>query len=432
MPSSWAVAAMFFAAIATLVFSTLTYSLRDLSRARLGDYLDRHHRSYLVEPTVQRVGELVFVTAVGRLLANTLIVLAAVWICQNTIANMALRDLAIFLLAAAVSLVFSVALPQALTKYAGDVIVGASAGTLRVLRVALIPVTWVMHLTDRFVRNAAGVRADEEPGQIEQEVEDEILSAVEEGEERGVVDETEREMIESVIEFHNSTAGQAMTARADIVALPVGSSLQEVQRTIEESGHSRIPVYDATLDQIAGILHARDLLRYLGQPHERFDLRSILRPAFFVPETTPLDDLLRDFRARKIQLAVVLDEYGQTAGLLTLEGILEQLVGEIGDEHEPLEPSLFNRLNEHTVEADARIDVEELNRLTGLDIPQDAGYATLGGFVLTTLGRIPEKGAAFEHNGVKFTVLDAEPQKVNRVRIDQIVQPITSEPRADA
>lgn len=426
MPLGWAMAALFLAAAGTLFFSTLTYALRDISRTRLADYLHRHHRSHRLDATIEHIGELVFVTAVGRLLANTMIVLASVWICQPTIGRTAMRDAAIFALAAIVTLFFSVAIPQAITTYAGDAVVGASAGLLHVLRVVLTPVTWVMHLTDRFVRNAAGVSAAE-PEQIEQEVEQDILSAVEEGEERGVVDSQEREMIESVIELHDSNAGQVMTARTDIVAIDIKSNLEQVKRAIEDSGHSRIPVHEGSLDHVVGILYARDLLKHLGQPPEKFDVRSVMRTPLFVPETTPLGNLLRDFRIRKVHIAIVLDEYGSTSGLVTIEDILGELVGNISDEHEPVEPSIFKRIDDHTLEADARIDVEELNRLTGLDLPEDAGYATLGGFILAVLGRIPEPGTTFEHGGVKYTVLDAEPQRVKRVRIDQAPQPAEAE-----
>lgn len=427
MPLAWALVAMCVAAVGTLIFSTLTYSLRDLSRARLADYLERHRRVALLDPTIEHLNELIFVTAVGRMLANTLIALASVWACQATIREMVSRDIAIFFLASAVTLVFSVALPQAITRYAGVAVVGATARPLHLMRLLFKPIAWVMHLSDRFVRNAAGATATPEPEQLEQQIEEEILSAAEEGEEQGVLDEHEREMIESVIEFHDSTAGQIMTARTDIAALDLRSNLQQVREAIETSGHSRIPVHEGTLDQVVGILYARDLLKYVGQPPDKFDIRTALRPALFVPETTPLADLLLDFRKRKVHIAIVLDEYGGTTGLVTIEDILKALVGNISDESEPVPPQTFKRLDERTAEADARIDIDELNRLTGLSLPEDAGYATLGGYVLATLGRIPEPGFSFEQNGVKFTVLDAEPQRVKRIRVEQIPAPLESE-----
>jgi CBS domain containing-hemolysin-like protein len=429
MPLPWALAAMCVGAAASLIFSTLTYSLRELSRARLTDYLQRHHRAHLIDPIVEHQADLVFVTAVWRLLANTLIALATVWVCQQLIRDMLVRDLTIFFVAATITLVISVALPQALTKYAGDKIVGASAGMLMGVRTATKPVNWIMHLSDEFVRSAAGISKAPQPEQIEQQVEEEILSAVEEGEERGVVDEQEREMIESVIEFHDSAVAQIMTSRGDMVALPIDVQFDQVTRTIQESGHSRIPVFEQTLDQIVGILYARDLLAQCGQPAEKFDVRPLLRPAFFVPETRPLGDLLHDFRGRKAHIAIVLDEYGGTAGLVTLEDILELLVGDISDEQEKPDSSIFVRIDHNTIEADARIEIGEFNRLSGLHLPEDEGYSTLGGYVLATFGQIPEKGAVIERDGVKFIVLDAEPQRINRVRLQtatQIAEPAQS------
>jgi len=416
-------AALCVGAVGSLIFSTLTYSLRDMSRARLADYLERHGSAHLIDPVVQRLSHLIFVTAVCRLLANTLVVLASVWICQQTITRMVLRDSLIFLLAALVTLIFSVALPHAITHYAGNAVVGSSARFLLALRVAMMPLLWVMRAGDAFVRSVAGANAAPEPEQIQQQVEDEILSAVEEGEERGVVDEQEREMIQSVIQFHDSAVSQVMTARADMVAIDADATLEQVRVTIIETAHSRIPVYEGTLDQVAGILYARDLLQHVGQPPESFHVRSAMRPVFFVPKTTPLGDLLRDFRRRKVHLAIVLDEYGGTAGLVTLEDILELLVGNISDEHEKPDASVFQRLNEMTFETDARIDISELNRLADLSLPEDETYSTLGGYVLSVLGHIPEKGAVVEHNGLRMTVLDAEPQRIIRLRIEKLPEP---------
>ena len=234
-------------------------------------------------------------------------------------------------------------------------------------------------------------------------------------------------MIESVIAFHNTLVGQIMTPRPEIFALDAGATLETVKAKIAESGHSRIPVYQGKVDQIVGVLYARDLLKLLGDPPEKFRMKECLRPAFFVPETKPLPDLLRDFRLQKVHIAIVSDEYGGTAGLVTIEDIFEELVGDVSDEHEPEEPAMIQRIDDLTAEADARTYLDELNRVLGLNLPEDAGYDTLGGFVTTTAGKIPLIGTTFEHGGVKYTVIDAEPQKVNRVRIEMAPQPVTEE-----
>jgi CBS domain containing-hemolysin-like protein len=270
------------------------------------------------------------------------------------------------------------------------------------------------------VCNLAGRPDGDANAQLEQEIEQEILSAVEEGEKEGVVDEQEREMIQSVIEFGDITVADAMTPRPDIMGVPINAHLEQVQSIFEESGHSRLPVYEGTLDKIVGVLYARDLIRLLGEPAEAFNVKLAMRAPVYVPQSKPLRDLLNDFREHKVHIAIVLDEYGGTAGLVTIEDVFKKLVGEISDEHEPSEPSMIKRVDETTADVDAQIYIEQINRLLNLDIPEDAGYETLGGFVSTTLGRIPEPGASFERNSVRYTIIDAQPQRVNHVRIEQL------------
>jgi putative hemolysin len=419
--SPWLIlAGLLVSAVASLLFSTLTYALRDLSRVRLTEFLERRGRADMVQPTIDHAPDLIFVTAVGRLFANILILLLALWLLDATGYRPAARYALAAVIAGLLHLFFSVAVPTALAQHTGDAIVASHVGFLHALRAVLAPLTKLMHLIDDAVKRVTGASMSAEPADT---IQQEILSVVEEGEKEGVVGEEEREMIESVIQLRATTAGQVMTARPEVIALPLESTLAAVKQTLEESGHSRIPVYDKTLDHVVGILYARDLLKFLGQATLKFDIRSAMRPAYFVPETKPLRDLLHDFRVKKVHLAIVLDEYGGTTGLVTIEDVLEELVGDISDEHEPLEPAMYKQIDEHVAEADARMYVDELNRRMGLNLPEDAGYDTVGGYVTTTLGRIPEAGTEFEQDGVRFTVLEAEPQKVKRVKIQIVPQP---------
>ena len=400
--------------MASLFFSILSYALRDYSRARLGDYLDVHGKSHLLEPIVDHTHDLIFVTAMARLVMNVVILLAMLRLFDNPQHSWYVHYLMATAVTVVITLLCSVAIPHAASQHGAEAFIGVFAGFLLTMRIVCAPVTKVMHGVDNLVSSLAGGKKSAEPLQIEQE----ILDVVEEGQKEGVVDQQEREMIESVIEFRDTQVGQIMTARPEIVALELHASLAEVKRTLEESGHSRIPVYDGTLDHIVGMLYARDLLKHLGQPPEQFNIRSAIRNAVFVPEVKPLRDLLREFRQQKVHVAIVADEYGGTAGLVTIEDILEELVGEISDEHEPIEPSTFKRIDERTADVDARIYLGDLNRLLDLKLPDDAGYETLGGFVSVTLGRIPAEGTTFEHEGVRYTVTSAEPQKINRVRVE--------------
>ncbi|HZL34744.1 MAG TPA: transporter associated domain-containing protein [Tepidisphaeraceae bacterium] len=413
MPVLWMVATLAFVALGSLLFSTLTYALRDLPRMTLAQYLERRHMEKWLAPTADHTQDLILVTACWRMLFNTAIVVFSLAIVERGAGDRAAAYALAALLAGAVTLVFSISLPHSLAQHAAARIVGSLVAPLYALRLVMTPLTAVLQEVDHLVRNAAGASQYMEADEIEQE----ILSVVEEGEKEGVVDEQERQMIESVIEFRDTTAGQIMTPRSQMVAIDVDSTLEHVRQTIEQSGHSRIPVYTGTLDQIVGILYARDLLRYLGQPTAKFELKTALRAPLYVPESKPSGHLLRDFRLQKIHIAIVLDEYGGTAGLVTIEDILEQIVGDITDEHEPVEPPMFKRLSDSAFEADAALEIDELNRLTGLEIPKDAGYTTLGGYLSAALGNIPQAGTVYQHNGATYTVIDAEPRKINRVRV---------------
>ena len=336
---------------------------------------------------------------------------------------------------------FGVVLPQAAADHAAEAFIGTFDRLLHVKRLALLPVVKLHAPLDAAVRRLTGHGPLHDPDEAEEELEQEILDIVQEGREEGVIDDAEREMIERVIRFGDVTAGQAMTARPDIVGLALDTAADEVLRVIERTGYSRLPVYDGTLDKVTGVLYARDLFRYVGSTladddaaraagngranRRKFRISKTMRQPLYVPKTKPLSDLLRDFQLQKVHMAIVLDEYGGTAGLVTIEDVLEELVGEIADEHEYDEQPLFKRLSDRAAEADAKIEVDELNRLMGLGLPEEEGFETLAGFITTTLGQIPQTGTSFEHETDKgrsvLTVLDAEPQRVNRVRIE--VQP---------
>lgn len=412
----------------SLFFSTLTYSLREFSRARLSDWLEVHGRSRLLDPIVNHANDLILATATARLVSNVGILLCLLRAFERPAQHWWSHYLWATLVTVLISLFSSVAIPHAAAKHAGEAIIGVFSGFLLVFRVVLLPFTKVMQWVDDGVSKLAGGKKEPEPEHIEQE----ILQVVEEGQKEGVVDQQEREMIESVIEFRDTQVGQIMTARPEIVALEAHASLEEIKKTLEESGHSRVPVYDGTLDHIVGILYARDLLKHLGLPSDQFNIRSAIRNAMFVPEIKPLKDLLKDFRVQKVHIAIVADEYGGTAGLVTIEDILEELVGEISDEHEPHEPSTFKRLDERTADVDARMYIGDFNKAMGLELSTEAGYETLGGFVSVTAGKIPAPGTSFEHDGVKYTVLSAEPQKINRVRVEKLDAEATDQPKPAA
>ncbi len=411
----------------SLIFSSLTYSLREFSRPKLTDRLTALGRDMWIEPTLQRSGELVFVTAIGRLFANLFVFISMVHMLRTLGVSSEWARFGLGVLGTSILTLFvSVAIPHSIAENVGETFIAYSIRFLHGWRFLMLPLTHIMHAVDKLVRNLAGQPASSEQTAVEQrseELEQEILSAVEEGAEEGVVDEQEREMIQSVIHFGDLTCGEAMTARAKVIGVPIGCDLEQVKSLFEESGHSRLPVYDGTLDRVVGILYARDLLKMIGIASGvgAFDARQAMRPAMYVPDSKLLKDLLHDFRAQKTHIAIVIDEHGGTAGLVTIEDVLQELVGELSDENEPAEPSMLRRIDDHTSEVDGKMLVEQLNRVLTLNVPEEEGYETIGGFVSTTMGRIPEVGCSFEHGGARYTVTSAEPQRVTRVKVEKMV-----------
>ena len=235
----------------------------------------------------------------------------------------------------------------------------------------------------------------------------------------GVVDEEQQQMIESVLELSDTTADEIMTPRTDIVAVEVSSDLQTVLDIINSAGHTRVPVYEENIDNIIGLIYAKDLLTEVGKTEADFRLRDKLRKAYFVPETKPLRSLLHEFQNQKLHIAIVLDEYGGTAGIVTLEDILEELVGEITDEYEEPTPKLVREIDRSTIEADARTYVDDLNDEFEMNLPEDEDYDTIGGFVFSHLGYVPKTGQTFDYKNLKFTITSAEARRIKRIKIQR-------------
>ncbi|HEY1686320.1 MAG TPA: hemolysin family protein [Tepidisphaeraceae bacterium] len=425
MLTPFIICALVLALLASLFFSMLTYSLRDFVHARLVEEMDKRNLSRYRESIVEKSADFVFVTATLRLIINMAILIGVLRLLNNLDWSLEWQYLAALIITGVLTFFCSVMIPHAVAKHAPEQIIILFIPLLHFCRMVFLPAVRLMHFADDWMARLVVKPHDEQTQAVDQE----ILQAVEEGEQRGVVDEAERQMIESVIEFRDRSAGQIMTPRTEIVAIPSTASMEQVKTILEESAHSRLPVYGASIDEIVGVLHARDLLQYLGQSNADFDVRSAMHGAFFVPESKPLRDLLQDFRLQKIHIAVVLDEFGGTAGLITIEDVLEQLVGELADEHEGTEPAMLKKIDENTFDADAGIGIPELNRLTGLSLPEDAGYETLGGFASIVLGHVGRVGETFRHQGHQFTITEAEPQRVQRVKILLTPAPIPVEPK---
>jgi magnesium and cobalt transporter len=221
-----------------------------------------------------------------------------------------------------------------------------------------------------------------------------------------------------VLEFTDTLVREAMVPRTEIVGLPLGTKPGELVDTVVSGGHSRVPIYEDTIDNIIGVLHTKDLFRvFHEQGAEELAIKPLLRPPFFVPETMKISKLLGEFQTKRSHMAIVVDEFGGTAGLITLEDVLEEIVGDIQDEYD-VDEKLVTKLGDDRFSVDARIPIAELEEQTGFKFPDEEGYDTLGGFVTSRAGgKVPQRGAEIYVDGLVLKVTDADEKRVARVEI---------------
>ncbi len=404
------------ATVLLLFSSTLKAALRAPSRVRLAEQFEATGRLDVLDQFVSLRPRFLLTASIVRSLALLMLFIATAWHLDIPGSDSSPASwLAAGGIVWAILLIFGIAIPQAWAKYAGELLISRIWIWLVMFLWVGRPLVWFLEQFDPLVRRLCGVPVRDAQFYAD-ELEQEILNVVSEGEKAGAVDEEEKEMIESVIELGDMTVDAIMTPRTDIVALPKEGNRDSVIDIVSTEGHSRIPVYEDTIDTILGVLYVKDLLRQASD--QPFDITRMMRSALFMPESKPVRELLREFQAKKVHIAIVLDEYGGTAGLVTIEDILEELVGEIVDEYETETPAEIQRLDDTTVEVDARLRIHDLNDELNVDLPDDEDYETIGGFVFSTLGRIPKVGDQCNHQDVNIRVIAADARRVLRLRLD--------------
>jgi magnesium and cobalt transporter len=260
------------------------------------------------------------------------------------------------------------------------------------------------------LRQRFGRRTITQPEDFERE----IQNIIDVGEERGLISRREGELIESIFEFKDTLVREIMVPRLEIVGVELLTPLDQIIALVLDKGHSRLPVFAGEIDHIKGLLLAKDLLEFWQTPEETWDLGRVLRPAYFIPESKKISDLLRDLVERKTQIAIVIDEYGGTAGLITLEDILEEIVGEIYDEYDHLEPRLVPE-DDGAVLVDARLDVENL--MDHFSLPRPEGkFESVGGLLIHLLGRVPQINDRVVVDNLELLVVAADERRAKQVR----------------
>jgi len=380
------------------------------SRAKLEALIERRQEEDARERAGRDEPELAQTAAIARDFFSVAFAVLAALSTSTTPGDAGWRTLAAWLAGWAVGV--SV-LPRVVGTSFAEPIVLWFGGAARVLLLPTRPLGKLVFLGAKVLDRLRG-KPDAESE--EDEIEEEIRAIVAEGTTEGLLHEREGDMIESVLSLRDADVAEIMTPRTEMVSVPVDAGLDEAIRIAREAGHSRVPVHEGTRDNIIGIFYVKDLLHHWGK-EPRPAIRDIMRKPHFVPESRNVSGLMEELKRANVHIAVALDEYGGTAGIVTVEDVVEEIVGEITDEFDSKQEPTWQRLDDSTLVADARVHVDEINEELHVDMPEEEEYDTVGGLVAAVLGRIPGPGETVSAGGAEIEVVEADARRVKRVRI---------------
>ena len=418
------------AVVVTAVFTLtlLCFSLRDFSRSRLEQFCEQRRRS-------ARFGEILLNHRKALLLCEVLLlilIVGAVWGAVKSgtfvvfqfpvggtwyvIAGWILRMVALFVSAGFLFVV----LPWTIARVRGEVLLCRIWPWLSPGSRLFTPCWQFAMQLDRLVHRMFGVPEPESEtaGNL---LTEELLTVVDESRRQGVIQSNASKMIHRVVDLHTEDVAAIMTPRTDMVTTDADTPLRTAQRQLLENGFSRVPVIGDGIDDIVGILYARDLLAYSSESDQTDDSMTaadLVREVLYAPESQGIGDLLEAMRQKKVHMAIIVDEYSGVSGLVTLEDILEEIVGEISDEYDSEDGTLWKEQSDGRTDVDARYHLDDLNEEFGYGFPEDEEFDTIGGFVLSCFGRIPVAGEEHFWHNLKLTVLDADERHLIRVRIE--------------
>jgi putative hemolysin len=414
----WILAAVFF--VASFLFSLFEGALLGFSRSKLETLIsDAETRKRVLEKLDNRRDDYLLSIIIMNAGANIAFILTVLRIFQPDITGLG-GFLIILLVALGGIIVVMELVPRSLGDAFAEKIVVNFLGVYDANHMLVRPFAVIVKFIISVVRRAAGARREENSAD---EAEAGIIDALKEGEREGLLKKGGKDMIEGVISIQDADVAAVMTPRTEMVSISVDESFEEAVKLINEQGHSRVPVYENTRDKIVGVLFAKDLLKY-NACGTKPPLREIMRKAYFVPETKHISVLLNEMRRDKKHLMIVLDEYGGTAGIITIEDIIEEIVGDIADEYDVDEGPAVKSSTGNSLVAEARLPVRELNDRLGTSIPVDDNYDTVAGFLETEMGKIPAAGEYLVYSNIKFTVLDADERRLKKVKIELIPAPL--------
>jgi CBS domain containing-hemolysin-like protein len=407
-------------ALIVLAANALTHvrqsPLRD--RAEAGDKRAARALSLIDTPARLAITTHFSLTLIKFLLAGICAAfLVPAFVALNAQMNLPLSHVSALILLGLIGYVFADLLPSTLARAYADRLVLPLALIMQVIVAIFLPFVWLFLRVDRAIAKMNG--GDELSKAI---IEDEIIDLVEASDREGALEADERDMIKSVLEFDETMVREIMVPRVDITAVDINESPREAVRLIIVSGHSRIPAYQDEIDDIRGLLYAKDLLTALYNGElERKTITELMRPVEFVPETKRAEDLFREFQNSNTQLAIVVDEFGSTAGVISIEDIVEEIVGDIRDEYDTTEVIESVRINENEYAVDASINLYDFNRLFDVELPTDESDS-LGGYLYQQFGKVPEVGATLETGGLRLRIESVEGVRIRLVHVERITE----------
>jgi putative hemolysin len=393
----------FFSASETAIFSANKVKIRHLVE-------EGNKKAALTRRLMEQPGKIISTILIGNNVVNigatALATSVAISLLGATGAGIATGIMSVLIL------LFGEITPKTLVSLHPEAYAMRVSGILNGLGKLLSPIIYVFNaFTNYLIRLING--PDKENHLI---TEEELRMLVNVGEEEGFIDEDEREMIDSIFEFDDTLVREVMIPRIDIVAVSVTEPLDNVVRLIMKAGHSRIPVFDETVDNIIGLVYAKDLLQVYVEPQpEGSSLRELMRPAYYVPESKKVRDLFAELRREKVHMAIVLDEYGGTAGLVTIEDVIEEIVGDIQDEYDQEEKEIEGQSDGSYV-VDARTPINEINELLGLTLPEDE-FETINGWVFHNLGTLPEQGQELDIGELHVKIEKVSGQRIEKLHL---------------
>ena len=381
------------------------------------------------EALCRRDDEFIQVAEIGRILGFVLHILGWLAIVVPRDASIEMQSLLTVVLPvvaalSTISLVVCVIIvPPLMLRHREEAALIVLLPTFAIFAIFFKPLTAIGGSLRRMGARIEGVEVAED---AQEHFEDDLADSLEEAEREGVLDEEEREMIHNVVELGKTAASRAMIPRTDMICAEADEGVDGALQLAVKHGHSRIPVYEGDRDHIIGIFYTRDLVPTWSTPptDRKLTLRRLLRPAKFWPATKPLDDLLREMRAVRLKIAILTDEHGGTTGMITLEDILEEIVGDIRDEHDEDEEARALKaiapFVENEAEADGDTDLDEINRVLDIELPEGPEYNSIGGLIVHLLHRLAQKDDFVEVEGFRLTVLDADEKRIKRVKITRL------------